>query len=110
MLNLVAQFIMIYILVLIWKLPNIPTIQKPYNRSFPIPMASFVDALRTEKFSGVHFKRWSVKITDWLTAMEVFWVKDGLLEGDISDKQQSKLQKAYDIFVRVVRNVLLNHL
>jgi hypothetical protein len=110
MLNLVAQFIMIYILVLIWKLPNIPTIQKPYNRSFPIPMASFVDALRTEKFSGVHFKRWSVKITDWLTAMEVFWVKDGLLEGDISDKRQSKLQKAYDIFVRVVRNVLLNHL
>jgi hypothetical protein len=25
MLNLVAQFVMIYILVLIWKLPNIPT-------------------------------------------------------------------------------------
>jgi hypothetical protein len=35
-------------------------------------MASFVDALRPEKFSGVHFKRWSVKITDWLTVMEVF--------------------------------------
>jgi hypothetical protein len=34
MLNLVAQFVMIYILVLIWKLPNIPTIQKPYYRSF----------------------------------------------------------------------------
>jgi hypothetical protein len=50
-------------------------------------MASFVDALRPEQFSGVHFKWWSVKITDWLTAMEVFWVKDGLLEGDISDKQ-----------------------
>jgi hypothetical protein len=42
--------------------------------------------------------------------MEVFWVKDGLLEGDISDKQQNKLQKAYDIFVRIVCNVLLNHL
>jgi hypothetical protein len=25
MLNLVAQFVMIYILILIWKLPNIPT-------------------------------------------------------------------------------------
>jgi hypothetical protein len=63
---------MIYILVLIWKLPNIPTIQKkPYNRSFPVPMANFVDALRPEKFSGVHSKRWSVKITDWFTAMEV---------------------------------------
>jgi hypothetical protein len=100
---------MIYILVLIWKLPNIPTFQKPYNRSFPVPMTSFVDALRPEKFSGVHFKRWSVKITDWLSAMEVFWVKDGLPKGDISDKNQSKLQKAYDIFVGV-GNVLLNHL
>jgi hypothetical protein len=101
---------MIYILVLIWKLPKIPTIQKPYYRSFPVPIASFVDVLRPEKFSGKHFKRWSIKITDWLTAMEVFWVKDGLPEGDISDKNQSKLQKAYDIFVGVVRNVLLNHL
>jgi hypothetical protein len=72
-------------------------------------MASFVDALRPEKFSGAHFKRWSVKVTDWLTAMEVFWVKDGLPERDISDKNRSKLQKAYDIFVGVVRNVLLNH-
>jgi hypothetical protein len=35
-------------------------------------MASFVDALRLEKLSGVHFKRWSLKVTDWLTAMEVF--------------------------------------
>jgi hypothetical protein len=50
MLNLVAQFIMIYIMVLIWKLPKIPTIQKPYNRSFLVPMACFVDALRPEKF------------------------------------------------------------
>jgi hypothetical protein len=29
-------------------------------------MASFVDALRPKKFSGAHFKRWSVKVTDWL--------------------------------------------
>jgi hypothetical protein len=41
-------------------------------------MASFVDAPRPEKFSDVHFKRWSVKVTDWLTAIEIFWVKDGL--------------------------------
>jgi hypothetical protein len=110
MLNLFSQFVMIYIIVLIWKLPDILTIQKPYYRSFPVPIASFVDALRLKKFCGKHFKRWHVKITDWLTAMEVFWVKDGLPEGDISDKNQSKLQKAYDIFVGVVRNVLLNHL
>jgi hypothetical protein len=68
---------MIYILVLIWKLiwklPNSLTIQKPYLRSFPeLSMASFVDALRPEKFSDTHFKRWSVKVTYWLTAMKVF--------------------------------------
>jgi hypothetical protein len=72
MLNLVAQFVMIYILVLIWNLPNNSTTQKLYNRSFPVPMASFVDVLRPEKFSSAHFKRWSVKVTDWLTAREVF--------------------------------------
>jgi hypothetical protein len=109
-LNLVVLYIMNYIMVLIWKLPNISTIQKPYNRSLPVPMASFVDALRPEKFSGVHFKRWSVKVIDWLTAMEVFWVKDGLPEGDISDEDRSKFQKANDIFVGVVRNVLSDHL
>jgi hypothetical protein len=110
MLNLVSQLDMIYILVLISKLPNTSTIHKPYYRSFPVPISSLVDAPSPEKFSGKHFKRWSVKITDWLTTMEVFWVKDGLLEGDISDKNQSKLQKVYDIFVGVVRNMLLNHL
>jgi hypothetical protein len=73
-------------------------------------MARFVDALRPEKFSGAHFKRWSVKVTDWLTAMEVFWVKDGLREGDISDEDRSKFQKANDIFVGAVRNVLSDHL
>jgi hypothetical protein len=77
MFNLVHIFAMIYVLdlimLLIWKLPNYLTIQKPYNRSFPeLSMASFVDALRPEKFSGTDFKRWSVKVIDWLTAMKVF--------------------------------------
>jgi hypothetical protein len=42
--------------------------------------------------------------------MEVFWVKDGLPEGDISDEDRSKFQKENDIFVGVVRNVLSDHL
>ena len=67
MLNLVLQVVMIYILVLIWKLLNFLTIQKPYYRSFlELSMASY--ALRPEKFFGAHFKRWSVKVTNWLTA------------------------------------------
>jgi hypothetical protein len=73
-------------------------------------MASFVDALRMKKFSGAHFKRWSLKVTNWLTAMKVFWVKDGLPERNISNEDMRKFQEASDIFVGVVRNVLLDHL
>jgi hypothetical protein len=73
MLNLVLEFVMIYILVLIWKLPNYLTIQKPYYRFFPyLTMAGFTDVLRPEKFSNAHFKRWRVKATLWLEAMKVF--------------------------------------
>jgi hypothetical protein len=82
---------MIYILVLIWKLSNYLTIQKPYYRSFlELSMASFADALRPEKFSGAHFKRWSVKVTNCLMAIKVFWAKDGLPEKNISDEDQRK--------------------
>jgi hypothetical protein len=73
-------------------------------------MASFVDTLRPEKFSGVYFKRWSIKVTDWLTAMKVFLVKDGLPERNISDKDMRKFQEASEIFMGAVRNVLLDHL
>jgi hypothetical protein len=73
-------------------------------------MASFVDALRPKKFSGAYFKRWSVKVTDWLTAMKVFWVKDSLPEGNISDEDMRKFQEASEIFVGAVRNVLSNYL
>jgi hypothetical protein len=73
-------------------------------------MASFVETLRPEKFSGAHFKRWSVKITDWLFAMKVFWVKDDLPEGNISDEDMRKFQEASEIFVGAMRNVLSDHL
>jgi hypothetical protein len=63
-----------------------------------------------EKFSGTYFKRWSVKVTDWLTAMKVFWVKDGMPEGNISKEDRKKFQEANEIFVGAMRNVLLDHL
>jgi hypothetical protein len=38
---------------------NYPTIQKPNYRQFPeLTMVGFADALRADKFTGVHFKRW----------------------------------------------------
>jgi hypothetical protein len=36
----------------------ISTIQKPYYRRCDFTMAGFADALRPDKFTGVHFKRW----------------------------------------------------
>jgi hypothetical protein len=41
---------------------------------------------------------------------EVFWVKDGLPEGNISDEDMRKLQEASDIFVGAVHNMLSDHL
>jgi hypothetical protein len=73
-------------------------------------MASFADALRPKKFSGVHFKRWSVKVTNWLMAMKVFWTKDDLPEGNISDEDQRKFQEANQIFVRAMHNMWSDHL
>src|SRR6266542_1164583 len=89
---LMFTFIVINIRInLIWKLPNFPTIQKPYYRQFPeITMARFADALKPDKFFGVHFKRWQVKVTLWLTAMNVFWVSNGKSEGELSDSDQKK--------------------
>jgi hypothetical protein len=55
----VASIVMFNILELTMEiLPNYPTIQKPECRQFPeLLMAGFTDALRPDKFTGVHFKR-----------------------------------------------------
>jgi len=63
---------------------NNPT---PYCRHFPdLTMAGLADSLRPEKFSGAYFKRWQVKVTNWLTTMKVFWVSAGMPEGNISEE------------------------
>ena len=57
---LVVTVVMLSILELIMEIvPNYPTIQKPNCRQFPeLTMTGFADALRPDKFTGVHFKRW----------------------------------------------------
>jgi hypothetical protein len=47
------------------------TIQKHYCRHFSF-MAEFVDALKPAPFNGVNFKRWQMRVTLWLTIMNVF--------------------------------------
>ena len=56
-------------------------------------MARFDYALRPDKFTSVHFKRWEVTSTLWLTALKVFHVSAGMPEG-ASDEDQRKFQEA----------------
>ena len=107
---LVSLLVMNYLLELIMNLPNIPTIQKPNCRQFPeLTMAGFADALRPDKFTGVHFKRWQVKTTLWLTALKVFHASVGAPEG-ITDEDRRKFQEANTMFVGCILSVLADRL
>jgi hypothetical protein len=61
-------------------------------------MATFADALKLEKFNGMHFKRWQVKATLWLTAMNVFHVSKGKPEGALTPEQEKEYYHANTIF------------
>jgi hypothetical protein len=71
---IVDGIVMLNILKLIMEIvPTSPTIQKPNYRQFPeLSMDGFTDALRPDKFTGVHFKRWQYKAELWLTTIKVF--------------------------------------
>jgi hypothetical protein len=106
-----SDLVMIYLWNLIWKMSNYSTIQKPYCRQFPsLTMAAFVDALKPEKFNGMHFKRWQVKATLWLTAMNVFHVSKGKPEGRLTPEQEKEYDHANTIFTGAVLSALVDHL
>jgi hypothetical protein len=90
---------------------NISTIQKPYCRQFSsLTMIAFADALKLEKFTGMHFKRWQVKATLWLTAMNVFHVSKGKPEGGLTPEQEKEYDHANTIFMGAVLSVLVDRL
>jgi hypothetical protein len=60
-----------------------PTMQKSYCRHFSF-MAGFVDALKSTPFTSANFKRWQMRVTLWLTAMNLFWVSKGKPEGELT--------------------------
>ena len=106
-----AILCMIYFQKLIRILSNFSTIQKPYCRQFPeLSMAVFADALKPEKFSGVHFKRWQIKCTLWLEAMHVFWVSKGKPEGDLSDADLQRFTEANTLFRGAILSALTDRL
>jgi hypothetical protein len=61
------------------------TSQKPYCRHFSF-MAGFFDALKPAPFTAANIKRWQMRVTLWLTAMNVFWVSKGKPEGELTPK------------------------
>ena len=102
---------MIYIRNLIWNLSNYSTIQRPYCRQFPsFSMAAFADALKPEKFNGMHFKRWQVKATLWLTAMNVFHVSKGRPEGPLTPEQEKEYDHANTMFTGAILSALVDRL
>jgi hypothetical protein len=82
-----------------------PTIQKPYCRHFSF-MAGFVDALRPTPFTGANFKRWQMRVTLWLTAMNVFWVSKDKAEGELTPEKEKEYSEANTIFCGMMVGVL----
>jgi hypothetical protein len=81
------------------------SIQKPYYSHFSF-MAGFVDALRPTSFTGANFKRWQMRVTLWLTEMNVFWVSEGKPEGELSPEKEKEFSEANTIFCGAVVRVL----
>jgi hypothetical protein len=108
----VAGIIMFNILELIIEIvPNYPTIQKPNCRQFSeLSMPGFTDALRPDKFTGVHFNRWQYKAELWLTTMKVFLISQGKPKGTISDEDQKKFEEANTVFMRCILSILTDRL
>ena len=99
------------VMIYLWNRLNhymsiISTIQKPYYRHCDFTMAGFADALRPDKFTGVHFKRWQIRVTLWLTAMKCFWVSTGKPEGVLTAEQQKQFEEATTLFVGCILSVL----
>ena len=73
-------------------------------------MAGFTDALRPDKFTGVHFKRWQVKVRLWLTVLHAWEARLGIPTGDYSPEERRKFTYANNIFVGCVISVLHDRL
>jgi hypothetical protein len=73
-------------------------------------MTGFAEPLKPEKLSGRHFKKWKVKVTLWLTALNVFHVSQGKPEGVLTPEEEKKYDNANTIFTGAILSVLVDHL
>ena len=73
-------------------------------------MAGFADALRPDKFIGVHFKMWQVKVYLWLVVLHAWEAGLGIPAGDHSSEERRKFTDANKLFVECVISVLADGL
>ena len=84
------------------------TIQKLYYRhSVDFTMAGFADALRPDKFIGVHFKMWQVKVYLWLVVLHAWEAGLGIPAGDHSSEERRKFTDANKLFVEGMISVIV---
>ena len=69
-----------------------------------------MQALRPERFTVMHLKRWQVKVTLWLNAMKVFEASNGKPEGTLSPEEENRYKEANTLFVGAVIGNLADHL
>jgi hypothetical protein len=73
-------------------------------------MNGFVDALWPTPFISVNLKRWQIRATLWLTAMNVFWMSVGKPERELTPEKKKEYSEANTIFCCVVVGVLVETL
>jgi hypothetical protein len=69
-------------------------------------MSVFVDALNHTSFTDANFKRWQMRVTLWLTVMNVFWVSEGKPKGELTPEKEKTYSEANTIFYGVMVGVL----
>jgi hypothetical protein len=73
-------------------------------------MSVFVDALNHTSFTDANFKGWQMRVTLWLTVMNVFWVSEGKPKGELTPKKEKTYSEANIIFCSVMVGVLIKTL
>jgi hypothetical protein len=66
--------------------------------------------LKPTPFTGANFKRWQMRVTLWLTAMNMFWISEDKPEGELTPKKEKAYSEANTFFCGVVVRVLVETL
>ena len=67
--------------------------------------------MKPEKFTGVHFVRWSAKAMIWFTDLKIDWViNDARPEGVLPEVEQARLGEANNLLRGAILSILADRL